>query len=80
MNIEKASANPITCGSRDEHENGRACDVKVLGHCSVVSGHGSAVKSIACPEHGCFVRKNAKPCTFELHMRLLKSITTTQDR
>ena len=31
-----------------EHENGRAHDVKVLRHCS-------AMKSITCPAHGCFV-------------------------
>ena len=51
-NIEWASANRITCGSGDEYRNGRAHDVKVLGHYSSVSGHGSAAKSIACPAHG----------------------------
>ena len=37
------SANRITCGSGDEHENGRVHDVKVFWHCSAVSTHGSAV-------------------------------------
>ena len=32
-----------------EHEYGRTHDVKVLEHCSAVSGHGTAVKRIACP-------------------------------
>ena len=57
--IECASANCITYGSGDNHENGSAHDVKVLGYCPAMSRHGSAVKSIACPAHGCSVRGNA---------------------
>ena len=58
-NFEWVRANQITCWSGHEPENGRTHVIKVLGHCAAVSRHGSAVKSIARPAHGCFVRGNA---------------------